>query len=324
MKDMAAYEQLSRSIEESVRSLCEGKRVGIAFSGGMDSGLVAALAKRYARSVTCYTCGTDDSFDVAAGKELAEKLDLPWVHCRISKESIEDDIREFILSTKVSDPFTISYELQLFTVCRAAHEPVVLSGQGSDEYFGGCANSVNDNDSEYQAVMDWGVERLMKVSVPCELSIAKHFKKHLEYPYLDEDVIKEIGKIDEDEIRPRTLDERKNVLRETAADLGFPILRGRIKKASQYGSSTTELIRSKARSKGLRYNQYIAGIYESLGLRKANLLRDAVVDVRMDPIVIYDVEKILQEKGLTHSEAVALFYKRVIEDGNLDFLEKKE
>ena len=44
----------------------------------------------------------------------------------------------------------------------------------------------------------------------------------------------------------------------------------------------------------------------------------------MDPIVIYDVEKILQEKGLTHSEAVALFYKRVIEDGNLDFLEKKE
>ena len=103
----------------------------------------------------------------------------------------------------------------------------------------------------------------------------------------------------EEEIRPRTLDERKNVLRETAADLGFPILKGRIKKASQYGSSTTELIRSKARSKGLRYNQYIAGIYESLGLRKANLLRDAVVDVRMDPIVIYDVEKILQEKGLT-------------------------
>ena len=143
LKDMAAYEQLSRSIEESVRSLCEGKRVGIAFSGGMDSGLVAALAKRYARSVTCYTCGTDDSFDVAAGKELAEKLDLPWVHCRISEESIEDDIREFILSTKVSDPFTISYELQLFTVCRAAGERVILSGQGSDEYFGGRAFRTN-------------------------------------------------------------------------------------------------------------------------------------------------------------------------------------
>ena len=321
---LAGYEGLGKAIEESVRSSCEGKRVGIAFSGGLDSGLIAALASKYAKSVTCYTCGTDDSFDVAAGKELAEKLGLPWVQCRIDEDNIEDTIREMILATGVSDPFTISYDLQLFTVCREAQERWILTGQGSDEYFGGCANSVNEDDTEYQAVMDWGVERLMKVSVPCELSIAKHFKKHLEYPYLDEDVIKEIGKIDEEEIRPRTLDERKNVLRETAADLGFPILKGRIKKASQYGSSTTELIRSKARSKGLRYNQYIAGIYESLGLRKANLLRDAVVDVRMDPIVIYDVEKILQEKGLTHSEAVALFYKRVIEDGNLDFLEKKE
>jgi asparagine synthase (glutamine-hydrolysing) len=44
------------------------------------------------------------------------------------------------MATKVSNPFTISYELQLFTVCRAAHEPVILTGQGSDEYFGGCAS----------------------------------------------------------------------------------------------------------------------------------------------------------------------------------------
>ena len=323
VKNMAAYEQLGRSIEESVRSLCEGKRVGIAFSGGMDSGLVAALAKKYARSVTCYTCGTDDSFDVAAGKELAEKLDIPWVHCRISEESIEDDIREFILSTKVSDPFTISYELQLFTVCRAAGERVILSGQGSDEYFGGCANSVNENDSEYQAVMDWGVERLMKVSIPCELSIARNYGKILRYPYLGEDVLSCIADIDPKELRPRSLDDRKRVLKIVAEDLGFPMLAHRTKKASQYGSNTTELIRDAARRKGLRYNRYIASIYENLGLRNANLLRDAAVDVRMDPILLHDAEEILEKLGLTHSDAVALFYRRMVEDGNIDFLDGK-
>ncbi len=135
---MAKYESLGNAIESAVRKACEGKEVGVAFSGGMDSGLVAALAKKYARSVTCYTCGTDGSFDVAAGKELAGELELPWVHCRISEESICDDIRQLIQATKVSDPFTISYELQLFTVCRTADEPVILTGQGSDEYFGGC------------------------------------------------------------------------------------------------------------------------------------------------------------------------------------------
>ena len=97
------------------------------------------MASKYAKSVTCYTCGTDDSFDVAAGKELAEKLGLPWVQCRIDEDNIEDTIREMILATGVSDPFTISYDLQLFTVCREAQERWILTGQGSDEYFGGNA-----------------------------------------------------------------------------------------------------------------------------------------------------------------------------------------
>ena len=83
---MTRYEALGNAIESAIRRSCEGKRVGIAFSGGMDSGLLAAVASKYAKSVTCYTCGTDDSFDVAAGRELAGILGLPWVQCRISKD----------------------------------------------------------------------------------------------------------------------------------------------------------------------------------------------------------------------------------------------
>jgi asparagine synthase (glutamine-hydrolysing) len=318
---MSRYEALGNAIEESVRRSCEGKRVGIAFSGGMDSGLLAALVSKYARSVTCYTCGTDDSFDVAAGKELAEQLDIPWVQCRISEDDIENTIREFILATKVSDPFTISYDLQLFTVCRDAGERVIISGQGSDEYFGGCASSVNDNDEEYEAVRNWGIERMMKVSMPCELSIASHFKKRLCYPYLDEEVIRRVGEIDPAELRPTSLENRKSVLKTVCEELGFPMLAHRTKKASQYGSNTTELIRGQARKKGVRYNRYIADIYESLGLRNANLLRDSVVDVRMDPILVHDAEEILERNGMTHSEAVAAFYRKMIRDGNIDFLD---
>ena len=318
---MAKYEKLGKAIEESVRRLCEGKRVAIAFSGGMDSGLVAALASKYARSVTCYTCGTDDSFDVAAGRELAEKLDLSWVHCRISEESIENDIRELILATKVSDPLTISYEMQLFTVCRTAGERVILSGQGSDEYFGGCASMVNDDDEGYEAFVNWGKERLLKVSIPCEQAIARHFKKKVLYPFMDEDVLARISELDPDELRPRSLEERKSVLKNVASELGFELLAHRTKKASQYGSCTTELIRGKAKEKGMRYNKYISGIYESLGLRNANLLRDSALDVRMDPILVHDAEEVLEKLGKTHSEIVAEFYRKMVKEGNIDFLE---
>ena len=201
-----------------------------------------------------------------------------------------------------------------------AEEPIILTGQGSDEYFGGCARSVNEDDSEYEAVMDWGIERLMKVSVPCEQSIAKHFGKRLVYPFLDGDVIDCVNLIDPDLLRPRTLEDRKVVLKEVASDLGFPLLAHRIKKASQYGSGTTDLIRNTAKSKGMRYNRFIASIYESLGLRNANLLRDAAVDVRMDPILVYDADIVLKRLNLTHSEAMALFYKKMVNDGNLEFL----
>jgi asparagine synthase (glutamine-hydrolysing) len=319
---LAKYEELGKAIENAVCKVCEGKDVGVAFSGGMDSGLVAALASRYARSVTCYTCGTDDSFDVAAGKELAEKLDLPWVHCRIGEDTIENDIRELIEAAKVSDPFTISYELQLFTVCRQSGERIILTGQGSDEYFGGCANSVNEDDDQYEAFSKWGVERLMKVSIPCETAMAKHYRKKLFYPYLDPAVLDEVGKLDPEELRPRSLEDRKSVLKTTATELGYPILAHRTKKASQYGSSTTDLIRGAASRKGVRYNRFISDIYESLGLRNANLLRDAVVDVRMDPILVHDAEEVLGRIGITHSEAMAEFYRRMVLEGNLDFLKK--
>lgn len=321
---MAGYEKLGKALEDAVRTASDGKEVAVAFSGGMDSGLVAALASKYARSVTCYTCGTDGSFDVEAGRELAEKLGLPWVHCRIGEDDIGQTIREMILATGVSDPFTISYDLQLFCVCRRAKEKVVLTGQGSDEYFMGCSRAVEPDDAEYERVKEWGVERLYKVSVPCEVSIAKHFGQRLCYPYLDPEVLRLVSQLDPSVLRPDTLQDRKAVLKEVASDLGFPLLVHRVKKASQYGSGTTELIRRAARDKGVRYNRYISDIYESLGLRNANLLRDSVVDVRMDPILLHDAEQVLGSLGLTHSEAVAMFYRRIVEDGNLGFLRDKE
>jgi asparagine synthase (glutamine-hydrolysing) len=72
----------------------------------------------------------------------------------------------------------------------------------------------------------------------------------------------------------------------------------------------------------VRFNRYISDIYESLGLRNANLLRDAVVDVRMDPILVHDAEGVLEKLGKTHSEAVAEFYRRLVSEGNLDFLDE--
>ena len=238
------YAELEDAIVDGVRRAVEGRRVAVAFSGGLDSGLAACLSDRYAESVTLYTCGSDGSFDVLAAEELSETIGLPWVHVRISEDDVEDTIRRLISATGTDDPFTISYELQLFTVCERAPEPVVVSGQGADEYFMGCAKYVGCTDGDYDAYVKDGVRRLMDVS--------------------DDDVVGCVRRIDPAELRPADMDSRKKVLKEVATDLGYPFLAHRTKKSSQYGSGTTDIVRALAKRRGLMYNRYIQSLYEEV------------------------------------------------------------
>jgi len=306
------WEGLRDSIVDVIRQKVEGKDVGIACSGGLDSGLISAISKEYARSVTLYTCGTNNAFDVSMAKDLSKRLNLPFVHVQISKGTIEDLIKELITATGVSDPFTISYELQLFSVCKECGQDILLTGQGADEYFMGCAKYVGQTEEEFDLLRKAGVERLLNVSVPCEKAIADYFGKDLFYPYLDDRVQDEISKIDPASMIPEDMDSRKQVLKDVATDLGYGFLADRKKKSSQYGSGTTDLIRAIARERGVGYANLIAIFYDEVVYGEKQLERGAVVNARIDPIVKLKAEKILMERGLSPSEAIENYYREVI------------
>ncbi|AGN26138.1 asparagine synthase-related protein [Candidatus Methanomassiliicoccus intestinalis] len=312
------YDKLENSIVTVIKDNVKGKDIGVAFSGGLDSGLVSAIAKEYANSVTLYTCGSENAYDVIMAKDLSEKLGLPWVHVQISKENIEDLIKEMISATGTTDPFTISYELQLFCVCKASKEDCILTGQGADEYFMGCAKFIDQPDDDYEILKNAAVERLLDVSVPCEKKIASHFNKDLVYVYINELVVSEIWNIDPDELKPKDMDSRKSVLKEIAIDLGYPVLAERKKKSSQYGSGTTDLIRGLARKNGMKYNEYIESLCEDVLHGVESRRKTAAVYARVDPIIKAEAERILQQQGSSPSEAVEKLYLKIIADGRLN------
>ena len=312
------YDKLENSIVTVIKDNVKGKDIGVAFSGGLDSGLVSAIAKEYANSVTLYTCGSENAYDVIMAKDLSEKLGLPWVHVQISKENIEDLIKEMISATGTTDPFTISYELQLFCVCKASKEDCILTGQGADEYFMGCAKFIDQPDDDYEILKNAAVERLLDVSVPCEKKIASHFNKDLVYVYINELVVSEIWNIDPDELKPQDMDSRKSVLKEIAIDLGYPVLAERKKKSSQYGSGTTDLIRGLARKNGMKYNEYIESLCEDVLHGVESRRKTAAVYARVDPIIKAEAERILQQQGSSPSEAVEKLYLKIIADGRLN------
>jgi asparagine synthase (glutamine-hydrolysing) len=302
---------LRDSIVDAVRRSSEGRRVAVACSGGLDSGLVSALAKRYADSVTLYTCGTANAFDVAMARDLANRLDLPWVHVKISPSNIEEIISGVSEAGETDDPFTISYELQLYCVLMAAEEDIVLTGQGSDELFMGCAKFVGVSDGDFLALEEASLARLDSISVPCEQRIAAHFGKTLLYPYLEESVRKEAARIGPLAMKPRSMESRKAVLKEVAEDLEYGFLAGRTKKSSQYGSGTTDLVRAMAREKGMGYDEYIASVCRSPPGSK----RGAIVSARIDPVLKAKAEKILEEHHTTVSDEIASLYKRIVREG---------
>ncbi len=314
------YSSLEDSIVNVIKKNVEGKDIGVAFSGGLDSGLVSAISKRYANSVTLYTCGTDKAYDVLMAKDLSEKLELPWVHARISINDIEERLKEMIVTTDTTDPFTLSYELQLYSVCMTAKEDWIVTGQGADEYFMGCAKFIDQPDQDYEVLKDSAVGRLVDVSVPCERRIAAHFKKELIYPYMDNDVVSEIEKIDPEILRPADMDSRKSVLKEVALDLGYPFLTTRKKKSSQYGSGTTDLVRALARQRKMKYNEYIESLCEEVLSGTPSRKKTAAVYARIDPIIKAEAETILHRQGSSPSEAVDMLYRKIIADNGLDRL----
>lgn len=310
---MACNTALRDALVSCVKRMTGGKDVAVACSGGLDSGLVACLATRFARSVTLYTCGTPRSFDVANGRDLAGRLGVPWVLAGISKGNVPAYVGELSKACNTEDPFTISYELQLFSVCKLAREAVVLTGQGSDEYFMGCAKFVGASDHDFMVLQQAAKDRLNGVSVPCERRIAKHFGKELLYPYMDPEVQAEISRIDVLSMRPKDMGSRKSVLKEVAVDLGYGFLAERTKKSSQYGSGTTDIIRGMAREKGMRYNEYVLVLCDRAAEGKPPVDRGALVEARIDPAVKAEAEAIFAKEGTTPSRAIESFYRSVIE-----------
>jgi len=260
----ANTENLENAIVSAVRNGVEDQDIAVAFSGGLDSGLVAAIAKDYARSVTLYTSGKDQSYDVVMAREMSEQLGLPWLHIPITEDNIEARLREMISITATSSPLTLSFELPLFFVCRTVHEKLILGGQGSDEMFAGYSKYIGLSEEELNRARKSDIGKLITSTIPHETKVADHFGKKILYPYLDPLVTMEVSSMDLKDLMPKDADNRKLLLKQVARNLGYPFIAEKKKKAAQYGSGTMDLVRDVAKQKGMTYSELVESIYKDI------------------------------------------------------------
>src|SRR4029078_6007177 len=84
---VSAYKKaLYNSIKKRSQDL---SRIGIIFSGGIDSVLIAKITKEFVPNVTCYTSGIAGSDDIKFSKVIADELDLDLKINELGIEEIE-------------------------------------------------------------------------------------------------------------------------------------------------------------------------------------------------------------------------------------------
>lgn len=113
--------------------------VGSFLSGGIDSSLIASIAKEFHPAIKTFSVGfkRDGFSEIDVAKETAEKLGVENISYVISPEEYMNEVPKIMWY--MDDPLADPACVPLYFVAREArkHVTVVLSGEGADELFGG-------------------------------------------------------------------------------------------------------------------------------------------------------------------------------------------
>ena len=124
------------SVEKHMRS---DVPVGSFLSGGIDSSIIASIAKQFHPAIKTFSVGFDHNgfSEIDVAKETAEKLGVENISYVISPEEYMNEVPKIMWH--MDDPLADPACVPLYFVAREArkHVTVVLSGEGADELFGG-------------------------------------------------------------------------------------------------------------------------------------------------------------------------------------------
>jgi asparagine synthase (glutamine-hydrolysing) len=231
-------EQLLNKLRNAVHTY-HGK-IAIAFSGGLDSSVIAKLAGEEATPIL-YTVGLKGCKDFVSSESAARLLNLPLKLIEVTEKDIAEAAPLLAQVIANDNRLIISYELPLWFVCKNCAEKIVFSGQGADELFGGYAKYGKLKGKEMESEMKTDAQDLKENGVALDRAIAAKFGKTLIIPFLNNDVFDFASALPLE--RKISDNANKLILRDVARLLGLEDIAGRKKRAAQYGSGIAKALR---------------------------------------------------------------------------------
>jgi asparagine synthase (glutamine-hydrolysing) len=148
-------EDIRKALEEAVhRQLMSDVPYGVLLSGGLDSSLISAIAKKYAArriesndlkdawwpQLHSFAIGLKGSPDLSAAKNVAKHIGTIHHEINFTVQQGIDAIRDVIYHIETYDVTSIRASTPMYLMARVIKSmgiKMVLSGEGADEIFGG-------------------------------------------------------------------------------------------------------------------------------------------------------------------------------------------
>jgi asparagine synthase (glutamine-hydrolysing) len=273
MSDYSLKQPEEESIDESDATLtldelftnAVGKIVprgaGIAFSGGLDSALVAFAAKSAGLEPELISVGLKGQRELAHAETIAKSFGLPIDIEELSSSEILNALPNVVNIIETTDPVIVGISVPIYFACQKAHEmglSYIAAGQLSDELFGGYGKFedtiLRDGaDKLGKEMFDSVVAASVKDFDPGDkLAVAAGLELCCPFAYLPlvERSLRLPSSLRVNLTKGKVI--RKYILRRLAAHMSLPeSVVDRPKKAVQYSSGVQKVLLKEAKRRGL-------------------------------------------------------------------------
>lgn len=235
--------ELLNEMQNAIKSTISKKKFGIAFSGGVDSSLLAKICSDLGYNITLLTVGFTDSHDVVFSKKISKLLGLPHKTLEITSGTFNDisnKIRQKINTDNLSWNENCIAFYYISKLAKSLDLDTVATANGIDELFcgyNGYRDAVKEGNDQVIELMNKKIENELKMMNAVN-GVSAEFNVKIIQPFLNLDFINYAKKISVSEkITGQDDLLRKHIVRKLALEIGVPEeSANKRKKALQYGS----------------------------------------------------------------------------------------
>ena len=236
-------EKLLSEIQNAIRETISDKKIGVAFSGGVDSTLVSKICNDLGFDITLLTIGFPNSHDILFAKDVNKHLNYKHEILEIDQDFFDEIASKISKKIKTDNLSWNENCIAFYHIAKLAQSlgiTTVVTANGIDELFCGYnayREAIEVGEESVLQLMDSKLENELKMmkavnEVTSELSVK------IIQPLLGEQFIKVAKTIPISEKISGKYDLiRKHIIRKLASEIGVPdISVKKRKKALQYGT----------------------------------------------------------------------------------------